>query len=175
MFKEQRRKWCQRHEGIARTIKQWASQHNSTLSGTWHLSACWRHAESRNWADKGTGAVEHQQWGGWMWSLLLSPSALLTHSLFLSLYPYTLLIGLALSSLLFLPCNPIRSIPSFLPSCWATSKDHSAEKLYILKRGYLTPFYQALTTRESVPVVNATVCSGRVCINMSNYKLDRAR
>lgn len=57
MFKEQRRKWCQRHQGTAR-IKQWASQHNPMLPGTWPLSVCWSHAESRNWADKGTGAPE---------------------------------------------------------------------------------------------------------------------
>lgn len=46
MFKEQRRKRCWRHQGIARTIKQWACQHKST-SGTCQHSEVTQNQETK--------------------------------------------------------------------------------------------------------------------------------
>lgn len=73
------------YQGRARTVKQWASQHNSTLLG-------WNQAECQNWADRGRGdSKAPPQWGWRTHSSLVPSSVFLIRSLlFISLSSYTL-------------------------------------------------------------------------------------
>lgn len=124
------------YQGRARTVKQWASQHNSTLLG-------WNQAECQNWADRGWGGQQSTTTVRVENSFFTSPLLRVSNSLsplHLTFFLHTrwcrFFPHYSFSLLFLSPLQSIHSVLSILPSCWAAEKERSTEKLCVfLKQG----------------------------------------